>query len=149
MGLLDSDAEEPKSKVLRWSITVLLLVVLSGLTAWFFLRYQTEKTTAAQFFAALAAGDTKRAYELWKPGESYTYERFLEDWGPSGEYGPVGSFRIVAAHRPTDRRTRMAASGVVVVVEISPRAPFDASTPGIQEVQIWVERRDQSLSFPP
>ncbi len=149
MGLLDSDGEEPKSKVLRWSITGLLLVILTGFAAWYFLRYQTEKDTAARFFQALAAGDTQRAYQLWQPGPSYTYELFMQDWGPDGEYGPVGSFRIVTAERPTDRRTGLGASGVVVVVEVSPRAPFDGATPGIKEVQIWVERKDQSLSFPP
>jgi hypothetical protein len=143
LGLLDSDAEEPQSKVLRWAVTGLLLVVLSGLTAWYFLRYQTEKNTARHFFEALAAGDTKKAFELWMPGPSYSYELFLEDWGPTGEYGPVRSFRIVGADRPKN------ASGVVIVVEVSPQSPFDGSAPGVKEVRIWVERKDQSLGFPP
>lgn len=148
MGLFDSDGEEPKSKIIRWTVSALLLVILSGFTAWYFLRFQTEKNTARQFFETLAAGDMKRAYELWQPGPSYTYELFLEDWGPTGEYGPVTSFRIVTADRPPSRSGGVA-SGVVVVVEVSPRAPFDGSTPGIKEVQLWVERKDQSLSFPP
>lgn len=143
MGLLDSDAEEPQSKVLRWTVTGLLLVVLSGLTAWYFLRYQTEKNTARRFLEALSAGDTKKAYELWKPGPGYPYELFLEDWGPTGEYGPVRSFRIVDADRPKN------ASGVVIAVEVSPQSPFDGSAPGVKEVRIWVERKDQSLGFPP
>ena len=148
MGLLDSSGEEPRSKVMRWTVSALLLVILTGLTLWYFLRFQTEKNTAAQFLQTLADGNTRRAYELWKPGPNYSYEMFLEDWGPTGEFGPVASFRVVTAAQPRSRSGTFA-SGVIVVVEISPKAPFDARTPGMKEVQIWVERRDQSLSFPP
>ena len=97
----------------------------------------------ARFFQALAAGDTKRAYELWQPNPSYTYDLFLMDWGPEGEFGPVRSFCIVAATRPRN------ASGVVIAVEISPNAPFDGSDPGLKEAKIWVELRNKSLGFAP
>lgn len=148
MGLFDSDSEEPKSKAIRLTITALLLVILTGLAAWYFLRFQTEKNTARRFLEALAAGDTRRAHELWQPGEGYPYERFMEDWGPQGEFGPVRSFRIVAAELP-DGPSGTVASGVVVVVEVSPSAPFEGSTSGVKEVKLWVERKDQSLSFAP
>jgi len=143
MGLLDSSAEEPKSKAMRLAITGMLLVILASFAAWYLLRFQTEKETASRFFQALTAGDTRRAYELWQPNPSYTYELFLSDWGPEGEFGPVRSFRIVAAARPKN------ASGVVVVVEVSAKAPFDGSEPGVKEINIWVERKDQSLGFAP
>lgn len=143
MGLLDSSAEEPRSKAMRWAVIGMLLVILTGFFIWYLLRFQAEKESANRFFQALAAGDTRRAYELWQANPNYTYELFLSDWGPEGEFGPVRSFRIVAADRPKG------ASGVVVVVEVCAITPFDGSDPSVKEVKIWVERKDQSLGFAP
>jgi hypothetical protein len=48
----------------------------------------------------------------------------------------------------------MGGSGVVIVVEISAYDPFpkpDETVKSAQdrEVQLWIERSDQSMSFPP
>ncbi len=144
LGLLDNDAEEPKSKARRYLLTGLFFVAAAALTGWYFLRYQTEKNTITRFFETLSRGDLKQAYQIWRPSQTYSYDDFFSDWGPNGYYGTVKSFRIVAAHRPRG------ASGVIVAVEFSP----DPSLPSaghdrVKEVSIWVERRDQSLSFPP
>lgn len=143
MGLLDSSAQEPRSKALQWAVSGVGLTMAVAVLIWYLLRFQEEKQVVARFFEALVAGDTKRAYELWQPNPAYTYELFLEDWGPQGEFGPVRSFRITAATRP--RR----ASGVVIAVEVSPKAPFDGSDPAVKEVKIWVEFKDKSLGFAP
>jgi len=149
LGLLDSSAEEPQSKLLRYIITTTVFLLLLWLGYWWLFRFQTEKKTVETFLSVLAAGDTQGAYQIWKPSAGYTYDRFLEDWGPSGSlYGPVKSFRVRRASQPEG------ASGVVVTAEVSPYAPFPAETDTekhrqTKEVLIWVERRDQSLSFPP
>jgi hypothetical protein len=143
VGLLDTGAEEPKSKALRLAITAVALLIGVSFLVWYLLRFQAEKEAAGRFFQALAAGDTKRAYELWQPNPNYSYELFLEDWGPEGEFGPVRSYRVVAAARPKN------ASGVVVVVEVSAKAPFEGGDPSVKEIKIWVERKDKSLGFAP
>jgi len=143
VGLFDSGAEEPRSKARRLAISAIALVIATSFLIWYMLRYQEEKRAAARFFEALAAGDTKRAYELWQPNPSYSFEMFLLDWGPEGEFGPVRSYRIVAASRPKN------ASGVVVAVEVSSKAPFDGGDPSVKEIKIWVERKDKSLGFAP
>jgi hypothetical protein len=141
---LDNGAEEPKSKARRYLLSVVFFIAAGSFTTWYFLRYQTEKNTITRFFETLARGDLKQAYQLWRPSNTYTYDDFFSDWGPNGYYGTVKSFRIVAAHRPRG------ASGVIVVVEFSPEAPFpNQRNDRVKEVSIWVERRDQSLSFPP
>ncbi len=148
MGLLDSDSEEPRSKLRRYLVSGLALVLLLSLSGWYLFRFHSEKQTVARFLDALVAGDTERAYQVWKPRASYSYQDFLEDWGPAGYYGPVKSYRIETAQKPRD------ASGVIVVVELSPYQPFPGDNDAVKnrrtkEVRIWVERQDNSLGFPP
>ncbi len=144
--MLDGDAEEPRSKLLRYGITVLVFVLLlSGVVA-YLLRYHTEKGTVEHFLNTLAAGDLQQAYRLWKPNPSYSYEDFLRDWGPTGEFGPVKSYRLETAQRPRD------GSGIVIVVEVSKFQPFPSEGDfekdrQNKEVRLWVERKDQSISF--
>ncbi len=146
MGLFDGDGEEPNSKARRYVMTASFFVLALSLTVWYFLRFQKEKNTVDVFMQAVARGDMKAAYELWKPADpkAYPFEEFLADWGPTGYYGPVRSYRITAAAQMKRR-----ASGVVVAVELCPDAPFHNDPQRNKEVTIWVERHDQSLSFPP
>ena len=164
MGLFDSGSEEPRSKLRRYVLSGLALVALVVLTGWYLLRFQAEKKTVARFFDAVAAGDTEKAYgiwkvgksyksqsaaEIWKPGQSYSYQDFLEDWGPSGYYGAVKSYRIATA-----QAAPKGGSGVIVAVEVSPYTAFPdekdvEKNRKTKEVRIWAERKDQSLSFPP
>lgn len=147
MGLLDSDSEEPRSKLRRYVITGLVLVLLLALGVWYLVRFYPEKKAVGRFLDALVAGETERAYKIWNPQASYSYQDFLDDWGPQGYYGPVKSYRIETAQSPRD------ASGVIVVVELSPFQPFpggnDPASRRTREVRLWVERKDKSLGFPP
>ncbi len=149
MSLLDSTSEEPRSKLRRYVISALALVLLVTLAGWYLFRFHREKNTVEHFFDALVAGDTERAYQIWKPQASYTYKDFLDDWGSSGYYGPIKSYRIEAAQAAPRE-----GSGVIVVVELSPYQPFPTDNDPVKnrrtkEVRIWVERRDKSLGFPP
>jgi len=148
MGLFDSDSEEPKSKVRRYIVTGVVLALLLSGGVWYLFRFHTEKKTVETFLGAVVKGDLEEAYRIWKPKPSYTYQDFLDDWGEQGYYGPVNSFRIETAQHPSG------ASGVIVVVELSPFAPFPAKDDPeknrqMKGVHLWVERSTQSLSFPP
>jgi hypothetical protein len=149
MGLLDAGAEEPKSKALRYGVSGVALVLLVGAGMWYFLRYTTEKRTAEHFMHAIATGDTQQAYQIWHPHESFSYKDFLSFWGPDGYYSPIKTYRIESAEVPPKGGT-----GVVVVVEISSYDPFPKPEETVKaaqnrEVQLWIERSDQSMSFPP
>ena len=148
MGILDSTAEEPHSKFLRYVITTVVFIGLLALGAWWLLRYHSEKQAVKNFLDTLAAGQTQQAYQIWRPTPSYSYDRFLEDWGPNGYYGPVRSYRIESAERFRN------GSGVIVAAEISPFQPFPApddvaKQSKTKEARVWVEFRDHSMSFPP
>ena len=149
MGLLDSSNEHPASKLRRYIITTVIFICLLVFGVWWLLRFHTEKVTVKHFLDTVAAGNMQEAYRIWKPLPSYSFKDFLEDWGPEGYYGPIKSSHFEAAEKP-----KGASSGVIVVCEVSPYTPFpDAGDTAKQahtkEIRIWVEFRDQSMSFPP
>ena len=117
VSLLNGDKEAPPFNVKKYILIILVigLIVLGG---WYVFRFYPEKKAVTKFLDAAVAGDLEQAYRIWKPQPSYTYQNFLEDWGPNGFYGPVKSYRIETAEK------RKGASGVIVVVRISPYERF-------------------------
>jgi hypothetical protein len=148
LALFDETSEEPNSKRLRYAVSGVALVLLVSFGIWFFfLRFISEKHTIEHFMDAVVAQDYQHAFQIWKSHGSYTFQDFTADWGLDGYYGPIKSYRIESAALPPN-----GGSGVVVVVEVSPFQPFpDISDPHSsrnREIRLWVERSDQSLSFP-
>lgn len=148
MTLLDAKPDQPHSKTLRYAVTGIAAFMLLTFALWYYvLRYLPEKRAVAGFMDAVAAERFEDAYKIWKPQSSYTYDRFLGDWGPDGYYGPIKSYHIETARAPRG------SSGTVVLVELSPEAVFpdetDAKSASTRVVALWVEARDMSFSFPP
>lgn len=148
MGIFDSTDEHPPAKIRRYIITGLAFVLLVVGGCWYLLRFHTEKKTINHFLSAVTAGNMQEAYDIWKPSPSYSFKDFLEDWGPQGYYGPVKSYKI------EDMVHLKGGSGVVVIVDVSPYSPFPddkdfAKANKTQKVHLWVEFKDQSISFQP
>ena len=130
------------------AITVVVLLLALATVLWFTFRYYPEKKAAANFFDAVVAGDTSKAYSLWKPSGSYRLDDFTADWGPAGYYGPVKSYKIMSAKAPRQ------STSIEVNVAISPFSPMpDASdaekSSKTRVVTLWVLPSDKSFSFPP
>ena len=123
---------DPKSeRRRRYAISVLAFVLLlSGYGYWRFRNFSEERQ-ALHFFQALQSKNFEEAYRIWQPAASYKYKDFLEDWGEKGVQGPVETFRIV--------RSRRRGTGVIVEVQVNRK----------DNVRLWVEREDKSLTFPP
>jgi hypothetical protein len=145
-SLLNPPAAKPdKSRAMAF--TVAALVVAAIVTLWFSFRYYPEKRATEHFFDALVTGDTARAYQLWKPSQSYAMKDFLADWGPEGYYGPVKSYKILHASAPRG------SNAVAVSVDVSPYSPMP-DTSEIEKsrktkvVEVWVLVGDKSLTFP-
>jgi hypothetical protein len=127
----------------------MVLIAVVGL--WWAFRFYPEKRAVTHFFDALVAGDTAKAYQLWKPKPSYRMEDFTADWGPNGYFGPVKSYRILRESSP------LGSNAVEVAVAVSPLAPMpDPADPAAKEqsqktrvIGIWVVSKDKSLTFPP
>ena len=155
MGLLNPTPVRPPSKKLRHSIIVLVAVVVTYAAfaamlpkvLLYPIYYHSEWGTIHRFLNAVMAGDTKDAYHIWKPVPSYTFDRFMEDWGPDGYYGPVKSYNV----KDTDHPAGCAC--VDVIVEVNPDHPFPEKDDVVgqaktKEVKLRVECKDQSIGFP-
>ncbi len=147
MSLLEPPVDRPhKSRAL--AITAVVLVIAIAAVLYFTFRYYPEKKAASQFFDALVAGDTDKAYGLWKPSANYKMSDFMADWGPQGYYGPIKSYKVISAKAP-DKST-----SIEVSVAISPFEPFPSSSDADKSrktkiVPLWVQPSDKSFSFPP
>jgi len=147
MTLLDPPpVASHKSRV--WTFTIVALVFALVAVLWFTFRYYPEKRLAGEFFDALVAGDTNKAYTLWKPTQSYRMSDFVADWGPAGYYGPVKSYKIVAARAPNK------SNSVEVEILVSPYSPMPQASDEEKVhkskwVRLWISPDDKSFSFPP
>jgi hypothetical protein len=147
MSLLDPPVDKPKkSRVMAFTIAVVVLA--AAVTLWFTFRYYPEKKAAAHFFDALVAGDTAKAYELWKPSASYKMNDFLADWSTTGYYGPVRSYKIMSAKAPEK------STSIAVNVALSPFTPMPDASDAVKSaktrvVTLWVTPSDKSITFPP
>jgi hypothetical protein len=147
MTLLEPPADS-STKSRPMIILTVAIVVIAIVTLWWTFRFYPEKRAAERFFNALVAADYAKAYELWKPGPSYTMQDFLADWGLNGYYGPVKSYEIVRESSPRG------SNSVVIEARISPFSPMpDGSdqekTRKTRLVRLWIDPKDKSISFPP
>lgn len=151
MGLFDSTDEHPPSKIRRYIITGVAAIVLAFIFLWYWpgnLRFYKERGVVDHFMATVIAGNLQEAYKIWKPSSSYEYKDFLEDWGPHGYYGPIHSFRIDSTQAVQN------SVSAAIVVDLSPYAPFpsdqdEAKQARTQKVTLWVNPKDDAISFPP
>lgn len=148
MSLLDASDQAPPSRVPRYVILAVVVILLILFFVWRVVRFKAEEQTVTTFLTAVAAGNMQQAYQLWQPTSSYTLKDFEDDWGPGGYYGPVKSFEIDSSFEP-----RKSSSDVAVRVLLSPFASFPKSDTIEQNktksVTIWVNRNTHSLSTGP
>jgi hypothetical protein len=152
VAIFDTSQEHPPDKVRRYIITTLVFIVLVVGFAWHLLRFHAEVRTTKHFLETVTSGNLEQAYHLWSPGPSYSYQDFLDDFGPNGYYGPVESYHIENAEEIKQGPEQP--SGTVVTVEVSPYAPFPSSHDVLKqsktkEVRLQVEYKDQSIGFAP
>jgi len=99
--------DEAAARRRRILIAAAILAVIAVAALLFFNRFWPEEHKVNQFFAQLQAKNYESAYGIWMNDANWkqhpeTYKRygfraFYNDWGPGGEWGPINSFKIVAA----------------------------------------------------
>src|SRR5690242_8049896 len=82
----------------RIVISVVVLAVVGGI-AHFSLRSYSAKRQVDNFLLALRNKDYQTAYRMWgctenSPCRDYTFDKFMEDWGPKGQHPEAGSAEI-------------------------------------------------------
>jgi hypothetical protein len=148
MTIFDAPPIKPPWKYRRLALFLGSAVLIAAITIFWLLRYHAEYQTTRQFADAVVAGDYQKAYQIWQPSKSYTYQDFLQDWGPNGYYGTIKSYRI--DYHLTDRRGGSAS----ITLDVSPFSPYPNDGDFVKAskshaVRLWVQFKDQSISFPP
>jgi len=113
----------------RIILGVVIAAILGGVLYFIFQNYFEEREVK-RFVAALEQSDYQSAYRIWKANPSYTFEKFMRDWGPHGDYGKVNSYKFV--------RSRSVSNGVVITSQINGR-----------EAALWVDRETKAITFAP
>jgi hypothetical protein len=146
MTLLDAKEYDPhkaRKRNLRilWTIGIALIVFCVG---WWF-RYWPQERMVGHFFQALQRQDYNAAYGIWMHDPDwqkhpdhypkYPFNEFYRDWGPGGEWGLIKTAKVYGASTCPGP-----GSGVVVDVIVNDRS---------EHAQVWVEKTDDTLSFPP
>ena len=146
MTLLDAQEYDPEKgrQRKRRIISAIVIVLLVLCLGWWF-RYYPQERIVGHFFDALQRQDYKTAYGIWMhdqqweqhPGQhsKYPFNEFYRDWGPGGEWGVIKTQKVYGASGCPG-----GGSGIVVDVVVNDRA---------EHAQVWVEKSDKTLSFPP
>ncbi len=130
-GVTDAKREK-KVKVIV--ITLLSVVIVSG-TLYALFRDYKEELVVKRFLAAVERKDYAAAYVFWgcskeAPCRDYSYEKFLEDWGPKGENTALVAGGIHESER--------CGTGYLAALHS-----------GDQDVALWVERSTGVLGYAP
>src|SRR6267142_3560198 len=146
MTLLDAQEYDPEKERKRKKriISAIAFVVILLCIGWWF-RYWPEERVAGRFFDALQKQDYETAYGIWmqdpqwkqhpQQHPKYLFNDFYRDWGPGGEWGLIKTQKVYGSSSCPG-----GGSGIVVDIVVNDRA---------QHAQVWVEKSDKTLSFPP
>ncbi len=146
MTLLDAQEYDPEKERKRKKriISAIAFVVIFLCIGWWF-RYWPEERVAGRFFDALQKQDYQTAYGIWmqdpqwkqhpQQHPKYLFNDFYRDWGPGGEWGLIKTQKVYGSSSCPG-----GGSGIVVDIVVNDRA---------QHAQVWVEKSDKTLSFPP
>jgi len=147
MALMDAQPfDEARAKRRRIATSVVIFILLLLAFAAWEMRFWPEERVVNKFFKQIEAQNYEGAYAFWTADPNwkqhpekyarYPFTEFVQDWGPSSEYGTIHSHKIERASNPPAGR----GSGVIVEVQVNDRPVT---------VGVWVEKSDKSLSFPP
>ncbi|MHB8302100.1 MAG: hypothetical protein ACYDC6_04570 [Acidobacteriaceae bacterium] len=143
MTLLDAPQYDARKARIRRNIVIGIIVAIPFVA--FFTWYNWnwfEEHRVNKFFDAVEAKDYSRAFGIWNNDPQwqqhpdqyklYPYKEFVDDWGPTGEYGTIATAKIVV--------TKQYGTGVVIGVRVNhnPKTLF-----------LWVERKSKTIGFSP
>ncbi len=137
-GYLDEyGASEARREAIikRIALVALLLVTVAGLLYFQFRNFREEAKFEA-FMEALEENRYANAYALWgcteqQPCPGYSFEKFMEDWGPESGHSNIAEAEIT--------RTRSCPDGIIKVLSFGEE----------EEVPLFIDRTQREISFSP
>jgi hypothetical protein len=112
------------------AVSSVSILIVASVLYFSFRNWQQEKVVK-QFFSLLKQQNYQEAYKLWGANKYYPPEKFIEDWGPTGQYKDAGDAKI--------DNEDVCGSGVIFAVNIPKTEPFG----------LWVERSTNFIGFAP
>jgi len=134
---------QTREKVVRWILIALAGVAVLWVVDWglslygtYNLRDAREQWRAHQFFSLLSEKQYDAAYRLWgcepsKPCRDYSFQKFMEDWGPKGAVPDISGRKVKAV--------RHCKASIIEVID------FGAG----DTINLYVDSKDLTLSFAP
>jgi hypothetical protein len=110
-----------------WSAGIL---IVAGVLFFTFRNWRQEQVVK-QFISLLKQQNYQEAYKLWGANKYYPPEKFIEDWGPTGQYKDAGDAKI--------ENEDVCGSGVIFTMDVPKIEPFG----------LWVESSTNFLGFAP
>ncbi|HUS05600.1 MAG TPA: hypothetical protein VMZ52_04870 [Bryobacteraceae bacterium] len=129
-------SEVRREKTVLWLVgTAIGLAILAVVLFFYFRNYREERLVKA-FLQDLQRKDHRAAYALWgcteaQPCPQYSFDKFMEDWGPQSVYGDAGGGRVA--------QVNSCDTGIIETIEF----------PGKPDAQLWVDRRNFNIGFAP
>jgi hypothetical protein len=129
-------ADRRYEKIVRAAGYILLAAIVCGCFYWLFFRNWREERRVSQFLTLLEQQQYAEAYRMWgctaeTPCPNYSYQKFLEDWGPQSAVGKINSYDV---GRSYDQQ-----SGVIILVQVN----------GRKIPNLWVEKDSEVIGFSP
>ena len=132
MTLLDATPPKPPRKIGRYILVALAVIVIGG-AGYIVLRNFPEERALSRFLTTLEQGNYQEAYRLWQPSDTYSYTDFLHDWGATGDFGKIRSFKILGSRSKGENT-------VIVTVTINNEEP---------PRELLVDRKTKGLAYSP
>jgi hypothetical protein len=132
MTLLDSTPPKPPRHFGRYILLAVFVAIVASGVAYYFWNYPEERAVS-RFLQALENGDYKTAYGLWQPSSTYSFDDFIKDWGPSGDYGKIRQFEIL-------RAASTSSETVSVTVMINQQTPV---------LKLLVDKKTKGMAYSP
>ena len=123
---------KPSRPVGRYILVALVAAMIVAGCAYYFWDYP-EEHAVSRFLETVQRGDYQTAYRLWQASPSYSYDDFVKDWGPSGDYGRIREFEVV--------RAKSSSSGTVTVTVV-----INHESPALR---LLVDKKTKGLAFSP
>lgn len=152
--------DERRERRIKRAVIATVVLLVAGEALYLGFRNYSARKQVNLFLEYLRKQDYQSAYRLWgctenSPCRDYSFERFLEDWGPKSQHADAAAAAVkkmparscgpgvlytltsIAAHTLGERGCDCG-SGVI----------FTLSFPKGEEV-LWYERKDGTLGFAP
>lgn len=138
MGYLDAygAGDERRNRTILYLILGSLLALIILFFLWLHFRDYTEQKRVSLFLDQLRRQDFQAAYQSWgcsqtAPCRDYSFEKFMEDWGPKSPYANAANL--------SEGKTYSCDTGIIETLHY----------PGKDDVNLWVDRKTPAVAFAP